>query len=259
MTDPQRRAIEVSIEVPGSPEEVWAAIATGQGISSWFVPAEVEERAGGAVRHDFGSMGADVGSVLEWDPPRRVVFEGGAAMGRPLAFEWLVEAASGDTCIVRLVNTGFGAGDDWDADYDAMAMGWRLFLESLRLHLTHFRSQYAAAAAVPVAMVAGPNERAWRELCDAFAVDPAVGEGNEIVLTLGGTHWSGRVERATSVDVMRSYAFVLDGGLGTGFMAAEGNGPNVSISAYLYFYGEDADKRADAWNQAWSSSWAPPQ
>ena len=41
-----RRSVQVEFEVPGTPEEVWQAIATGPGISSWFVPAEFEERDG---------------------------------------------------------------------------------------------------------------------------------------------------------------------------------------------------------------------
>ena len=41
-----RRSIQVEVEVPGTPEEVWQAIATGPGISSWFVPTEFEERDG---------------------------------------------------------------------------------------------------------------------------------------------------------------------------------------------------------------------
>ena len=39
--------VEMRFELPGTPEQVWAAIATGNGISSWFVPTEVEERRGG--------------------------------------------------------------------------------------------------------------------------------------------------------------------------------------------------------------------
>ena len=44
-----RRSVQVEVEVPGTPEEVWQAIATGPGISSWFVPTRSEERgrAGG--------------------------------------------------------------------------------------------------------------------------------------------------------------------------------------------------------------------
>jgi hypothetical protein len=41
-----RRSIQVEVEVPGTPEEVWQAIATGPGISSWFVPTRSEERDG---------------------------------------------------------------------------------------------------------------------------------------------------------------------------------------------------------------------
>ena len=35
-----------SKEVPGTPDEVWQAIATGPGISSWFVPTKFEDRDG---------------------------------------------------------------------------------------------------------------------------------------------------------------------------------------------------------------------
>ena len=41
------RSIELEVEVQGTPEEVWRAIATGPGISSWYVPHVVEEREGG--------------------------------------------------------------------------------------------------------------------------------------------------------------------------------------------------------------------
>ena len=52
-----RRSIQVEVEVPGSPEEVWQAIATGPGISSWFVPASVENGPDGTpirMTHTFG-------------------------------------------------------------------------------------------------------------------------------------------------------------------------------------------------------------
>ena len=49
-----RRWVQTEVEVPGSPEEVWQAIATGPGISSWFVPTEVEERDGGKIVAHFG-------------------------------------------------------------------------------------------------------------------------------------------------------------------------------------------------------------
>ena len=37
-----RRSVQVEVEVPGTPEQVWQAIATGPGVSAWFVPTEVD-------------------------------------------------------------------------------------------------------------------------------------------------------------------------------------------------------------------------
>ena len=49
-----RRYVEAEVEVPGTPEDVWQAIASGPGISSWFVPTTLDERVGGSVVCDFG-------------------------------------------------------------------------------------------------------------------------------------------------------------------------------------------------------------
>ena len=121
----ENRSLELEVEVVGTPEEVWRAIATGPGISSWYVPHTVEEREGGAAGARFGP-GPEMqvpGRVAAWEPPHRVVFDGGEGAGG-MAFEWLVEARDGGTCVVRLVNSGFGTGDEWDGQYDAMTEGW---------------------------------------------------------------------------------------------------------------------------------------
>ena len=41
-----RRSVQIEVKIPGTPEEVWQAIATGSGISSWFVPTEFEIKGG---------------------------------------------------------------------------------------------------------------------------------------------------------------------------------------------------------------------
>ena len=40
--DEGRRSISLQVEVPGTPQQVWEAIATGPGISAWFVPSQVD-------------------------------------------------------------------------------------------------------------------------------------------------------------------------------------------------------------------------
>src|SRR5438094_8032852 len=73
-----RRSVQVEVEVPGTPEEVWQAIATGPGISSWFVPTEFEEKDGKpvAVKMDFGPGMESRAAVTVWDPPRMVCAQG---------------------------------------------------------------------------------------------------------------------------------------------------------------------------------------
>ena len=73
-----RRSVEVEFEVPGTPEEVWQALATGPGISSWFVPTDIDERDGKpvAVNYHFGP-GMEIRSVVTaYDAPRTFAQEG---------------------------------------------------------------------------------------------------------------------------------------------------------------------------------------
>lgn len=237
MSAPGRRVIDLSVEVVGSAEDVWEAIATGPGISSWFVPTTVEERQGGTTTSRFGE-GPEMlipGVVAAWEPPRRVLFEG-AGGDDGLAFEWLVEARDGGTCIVRLVNSGFD-GEQWDDQYDGMAQGWQLFLLNLQLHLRHFPGQ-AATAMIPGAMWAGPQERAWAALIEALGcpTQPVVGDR----LELGGgdaPHLAGTVVES---DPWRLALLVDEPCPGTAFLAAEGHGEQAGVSVWQYLYGPDA-------------------
>lgn len=252
MTD-ETRSIDISVEVPGTPEEVWKAIATGPGISSWFVPHEVEEREGGTVTMDFGTFGTASATVTAWEPPRRVVFQSGGE--RPLAYEWLVEAKEGGTCVVRLVNTGFGAGEEWDGDYGGMSEGWRIFLQNLRLKLQHFAGREAVAA-IPTATIDGPLQAGWATLCGAVGVPTDLAEGDRLA-TAGEGVPPLRAAVAGRIDSDRAIAYllVLDGPpAGTAFIAVEGGpGGQVMASPYLYLYGEGASERAQEWT-AWMTS-----
>ena len=122
------RLVRTEIEVPGTPEEVWEAIATGPGIACWFVPAEVDERVGGEIVTHHGPYGDSRGVVTAWEPPRRFAYEERewAEGAPPWATEILVEARSGGTCLVRLVSGVFSGGDDWGDEIDGTEAGWAL-------------------------------------------------------------------------------------------------------------------------------------
>jgi len=261
------RSIDLSIEVPGTPEEVWRAIATGPGISSWYVPHRVEERAGGTATASFGpgpEMQID-GRVAAWEPPRRIVFDDGEGKSG-LAFEWLVEARDGGSCVVRLVNTGFGDGGEWDDQYDALHEGWQLFLLSLRLHLEHFRGRDGAAA-MPTGVWAVDAQKAWDAVAAGLRIPSTLGVGDRLDLD-GGHSLDGEQgldaetgldgERAahlagTVVDVAeRRVALLVDEPApGIAFVVAETHGPVCSVSVWAYLYGDDRESLASDLGAAW--------
>lgn len=138
------RGFELEIEVAGTPDEVWNAIATGQGVSAWLQPTEIEERPGGRFAYDLEGRGVrnETGVVSEYDRPHRFVTTGVRWQRSDdpddsvvLATEWIVEAREGGTCVVRMVMSGFQAGPDWDDEVGGVRDGMVRALSSLRDHL----------------------------------------------------------------------------------------------------------------------------
>lgn len=168
-----RRSVQVEVEVPGTPEEVWQAIATGPGISSWFVPAEFEERDGKpvAVKLNFGPGMESRSVVTAWEPPRNWAgrSDGWVPGSPPMAAEWSVEARGGGTCIVRIVHSLFASTDDWDNQLESAEHGWPGFLRALRLYLTHFRGQNSTSMKW-MTPFAGSEAEAWEMLTAALGV-----------------------------------------------------------------------------------------
>ena len=193
-----RRSVQVEVEVPGTPEEVWQAIATGPGISSWFVPTEFEERDGKpvAVKLNFGP-GMEIRSeVTVWDPPRMFATEAGLPGGSPpMATEWSVEARAGGVCLVRVVNSLFASTDDWDNQLKGTESGWPGFFRTLRIYLTHFRGQRSAIMQF-MAPAAGTEAEAWETLTAALGLK-GVSAGQRWTAPAGVPAKSGVVEHVT--------------------------------------------------------------
>jgi uncharacterized protein YndB with AHSA1/START domain len=250
MTEDARR-LEVEIEVPGTPEEVWEAIATGPGISSWFVPTELEEREGGTVRQQHGAEMDIAGHVLVWDPPHRFKYGGSdfqlaePPAPEPMADEFIVEARAGGTCVVRVVTTGFGTGSDWDAAMESVRSGWLAGLHALRLYLTHFRGEPCSPVALGTA-VQWPAEEAWAKLTSAIGI--GIPREGDRVETNGAPTLAGVVER-TKVDE----ALLRIDEPASGMAAIYAGGPGEEVYAFLrlYLYGDDATEIAAREERAW--------
>ncbi|NEE00785.1 SRPBCC domain-containing protein [Phytoactinopolyspora halotolerans] len=138
--DPTARLRSNEIEVPGTPEEVWRAIATGPGHAAWLFPADIEPDEGGAmVIHREPYADAASATVQTWQPPHRFGYREPIGPDRkPLTTEFLVEATRGGSCVVRVVSGFYHDGDGWEDLVDGAGEGWRMALTVLRAYLTHF-------------------------------------------------------------------------------------------------------------------------
>jgi len=169
-----RRSIQVEVEVPGTPEQVWQAIATGPGISSWFAPTQIEERDGKPVALTVTpAPGMELRSeVTAWDAPRKFISEGAGWFpgSPPVASEWTVEAKAGGVCVVRVVQSLFASTADWDDQLIGSELGIPGSFRILKLYLTHFRGQRSAFMQL-MAPVAGTPADAWATTTAALGLN----------------------------------------------------------------------------------------
>lgn len=182
---PREFEIRKEIEVDADPERIWEAIATGPGITSWFMPHEVEPGEGGTVRLTVPGFEADA-TITAWEPGKRLAYRGPAAEdGTVHAFEYLIEARDGGSTVLRFVHSGM-LGDNWDDDFqDSTAHGWDMYLHTLAEYLEHFGGLPVAYVGVD-APPGTATDRAWPQLLAALGLEPSVTQGDHVRLTPEG-------------------------------------------------------------------------
>lgn len=150
------------IEVPGTPEQVWQAIATEQGLAAWGFAADIEPAEGGAMMIHREPFGRDVETVVtNYDPAHSFGFsEPIPGAPSPLATEILVEARSGGSCVVRVICGLADAGEEWEDLVDAALEGWRMSLQVLAAYLRSFPGWSAIAIDVSAVINTAPVDRA---------------------------------------------------------------------------------------------------
>jgi uncharacterized protein YndB with AHSA1/START domain len=252
-----RRSVQAEVEVPGTPEEVWKAIATGPGISSWFVPSTVEGRVGGGTTSDFG-FGPDQiakANITVWNPPQRFVAESPGELGPgdpTVATEWIVEARSGGTCVVRVVHSWVTDSDKWDGQFEQHVFGWKGFFQLLRVYLAHFRGQTASSMQF-LPMLMGSKEDAWRRLARPLGLEGAK-PGASVKASAGAPPLAGVVEISGEPGHPEMALVRLEqpaAGFAHFFALAMG-GP-VFLAARLYLFGPKAEATAAEQGPVWKA------
>ena len=247
-----KRWVEMELLVPGTPEQVWQALATGPGNAAWFTKGEIEPRVGGVFRIDFGQGAVSSGEVTMWEPPRQFSYverdwEPGAP---PVATEITITSRSGDRCVVRMVHSLFASSDDWDDQLEGFESGWPGFFAVLRVYLAHFAGS-GAASFMAVTPASTDSLSAWLRLGEVLGLLGA-NVGERRTATSGPEPWSGVVEHVRQDAQQRYMLLRLDApSPGVALVGTYEKGGGTNVSLCRYFYGEDAGALAASSEPCW--------
>jgi uncharacterized protein YndB with AHSA1/START domain len=182
---PREFELTHEMEVSATPEEAWAAIATGPGMDAWFMGhTEIEPREGGTTRLTVRGS-TDEATVTAWEPPTRFASRSTPGPdGAFHAFDYTIEARQKGATAIRWVHSGV-LGENWKAEYEAVSEGDPMYFDKLRVYLTYFQGR----TATPVNVI-GPavpdREEAWRRFHVALGLANTVEVGDQVVLTPEG-------------------------------------------------------------------------
>ena len=251
-----QRSVRLAVEVPGTVGAVWKTVATGPGLTSWFLPTEVDGRIGGEVLFHFGPYGTNVCEVTGWDPPRRFEFSV-PQRDRTITHEIVVVRLGPQRCRVEFCTAGFGTDESWDEQVEAMTMSWPVFFENLRISLTHFPGRPCATTLVN-GSTSGDMDAAWDSVRARLGLgDPSVGEQ----VTLSGDD---RPQLVGTVARHQDRVLVLvleQPGPAVAFIGVQSmGGDQIHVALFLYSYDDDPEAEVRvlgrAW-QAWMDRWFP--
>lgn len=237
--------ISKEIELAASPDQVWAAVATGPGHSSWFMgPYDIEPKEGGRITL-VGGPEFDAGTVTAWDPPRRFAHRSDETPdGSFHAFEFLVEGRDGGTTVLRFIHSG-ATGDDWSDEYESMTrQGWDMYLFTLSQYLTYFPGRFATFVTADGPMASAPSA-AWPVLERGLGLTGPVALGDEVHLTPEGL---------PSIEGVADYVIpeFLGVRAGDALYRFHGRSPlNMPIAVGHHLFDDvDAEKAKQAW-ESW--------
>lgn len=163
------------ITLDATPDQVWAAIATGPGVDSWFMGRnEVAGHEGG--RNAMSLLGfSNESTTTAWEPDKRYALRtDDAPDGTFMAFEYLIEGRDGGSTVLRYVHSGI-LGDDWEAEYDGLRKGTMMYLQKLAAYLRHFGDRVATYTAFLPGPAVADKAAVWSAFLDVFGLSGAPG------------------------------------------------------------------------------------
>lgn len=137
------KALVLEVRVPAPQTDVWRAFSTNEGLSTWLTPgATVDLRKGGEWTARFPGGKTGGGTILSFIPEQEITLAALAPEQYPTVrrerttarFEFIPE---GRSTLVRLTQTGWKSGEEWNEAFEYLAAGnaellktlWRRFVE----------------------------------------------------------------------------------------------------------------------------------
>jgi uncharacterized protein YndB with AHSA1/START domain len=150
------KALIFEVAIPATRAAVWRAFTTSEGLSTWLTPgAVVDLRKGGEWTAHFPGGKTGGGTILSFVPEQEITMSAMAPEQFPTVraerttarFEF---AGNGESTLVRLVQTGWKSGQEWDQAYDYLAQGNAQMLETLHRRFVSGPIDWAKEWGAPV-------------------------------------------------------------------------------------------------------------
>jgi len=207
------RMIRAEIVTSATPEQAWEAWADPEKIAQWFVDrATGEAKPGGTMTWFFDKFGYVIPyKILDAVPGELIVYKWEPLEGLPGILEVRIAREGGATA-VRIIQSGFREGAEWDDEYEGVNSGWKIALGILKFYLeNHF------ARGKTMTLIFRPAKFAYAQVLKYF-LEPAklaqwltvsgaigkAGEKCELQLRDAG-RLTGRVLAITDREVMLSW------------------------------------------------------
>jgi uncharacterized protein YndB with AHSA1/START domain len=179
--DTAGRSVQAQTQINAPAEHVWKALTDASEITRWFsTDATIEPHVGGAwslswygdfpwnTRIEIFEPNRHLRTVMVQAPHSAdAAGSPDSPQALPVVVDYFLESHGGQTTL-RIVHSGFGAGADWDEEYEGVRTGWDFEIQVLRHYVERHRGllrhMFWLRAAVDTS-----HDAAWRQLTTLFS------------------------------------------------------------------------------------------
>jgi len=134
------RIFEAEMRTTATPEQVYEAWADPEKIAQWFVDrAEGKAEPGGTITWFFDRFNYTIPyEVLHAEPGKRFTIRWNPPPGMSAGIHEVTIAKEGGVTVMRMIESGFREGSEWNEEYEGTASGWRMALALLKHYIENY-------------------------------------------------------------------------------------------------------------------------